>query len=168
MEGTSDMDHYSMQLIWSDEKGGYMATVPELPEISVLRETAEAAVAAVYEAVSAYLAEKETSRSLVSAPRCLEAYSGQFRLRVPRVLHSALVQEAESEGISLNTYILYLLSRRHEQNRPAARTEAVVESRLMETIQYMNEWVSNVTVAGGAYPGFSWHNDTSITITQIQ
>ena len=43
-------------------------------------------------------------------------FSGQFRLRLPRDLHGALSQEAERQGISLNSYIIYLLGTRHSQD----------------------------------------------------
>jgi len=39
--------------------------------------------------------------------------SGQLRLRMPKSLHAALSNEAEEESISLNTYIVTLLSDRH-------------------------------------------------------
>ena len=37
-------------------------------------------------------------------------YSGRFTLRVPRTLHRQLAQEAEMEGVSLNQFILSLIS----------------------------------------------------------
>jgi HicB family len=36
--------------------------------------------------------------------------SGQFRLRLPAALHEALVREAESQGVSLNTLAVALLA----------------------------------------------------------
>lgn len=41
----------------------------------------------------------------------LEAYSGRLVLRIPRSLHKALKEQAEIEGVSLNQYMLYKLSR---------------------------------------------------------
>ena len=41
----------------------------------------------------------------------LEEYSGKLVLRIPRSLHKSLKQEAEIEGVSLNQYMLYKLSR---------------------------------------------------------
>jgi predicted HicB family RNase H-like nuclease len=45
------------------------------------------------------------------------SYSGQFVLRIPRTLHGKLSDEAKQNGVSLNTYISYLLSERHIQAR---------------------------------------------------
>ncbi len=41
----------------------------------------------------------------------LEGYGGRILLRVPRSLHKRLVEEARIEGVSLNQYALYKLSR---------------------------------------------------------
>lgn len=41
----------------------------------------------------------------------LEEYSGRLVLRIPRSLHRSLKEQAEIEGVSLNQYMLYKLSR---------------------------------------------------------
>lgn len=43
--------------------------------------------------------------------RTLMDYSGKLSLRIPRSLHMKLVEDAKMEGISLNQYALYKLSR---------------------------------------------------------
>ena len=40
-----------------------------------------------------------------------QAYSGKISLRVPKTLHMELAQGANSEGVSLNQYILYKLAK---------------------------------------------------------
>ena len=40
-----------------------------------------------------------------------EAYSGQFKLRLPRILHRALAEHSQREGISMNQYCVYLLAK---------------------------------------------------------
>ena len=40
-----------------------------------------------------------------------EDYSGQFKLRIPRSLHRLLAEHSQREGISMNQYCVYLLSR---------------------------------------------------------
>jgi predicted HicB family RNase H-like nuclease len=163
------MGNYSMQIIWSGEKNSYVATVPELPQLTVITATAAQAVSELNEAIAGHLKEKEKNRQPVTLPRHLEEYSGQFRLRLPRMLHATLVREAEAEGISLNTYILYLLSERHAQQQTLKQVETAYSSHLSETIQYMHELVSNITVSSSSYsPSFSWQNDSSVTFTQVQ
>ena len=41
----------------------------------------------------------------------LEGYSGRMLLRMPKSLHKRLAEEARGEGVSLNQYALYKLSR---------------------------------------------------------
>lgn len=38
-------------------------------------------------------------------------YSGQFRIRIPKTLHKELVISAKAQGMSLNSYVLYVLSK---------------------------------------------------------
>jgi len=40
-----------------------------------------------------------------------DIYSGQLRLRMPTSLHREIAERAEKEGVSLNTYMLYLLAK---------------------------------------------------------
>ena len=47
----------------------------------------------------------------IPIPKTESEYSGKFVLRVPKSLHFKLVHEAEKEGVSLNQYALYKLSR---------------------------------------------------------
>lgn len=65
---------------------------------------------------AASLAEAEamddgTSISLEEFKKSMEAYSGRLVLRIPRSLHKSLKEAAEIEGVSLNQYMLYKLSR---------------------------------------------------------
>ena len=47
----------------------------------------------------------------IHEPDSLEEYSGQFKLRIPRSLHRSLAEHSKREGISMNQYCVYLLSR---------------------------------------------------------
>lgn len=49
--------------------------------------------------------------SLEEFKSSLEEYSGRLVLRIPRSLHKALKDAAAVEGVSLNQYMLYKLSR---------------------------------------------------------
>ena len=40
-----------------------------------------------------------------------EAYSGNFRIRMPKTLHKDIAGKAAKEGISMNQYCIYLLSK---------------------------------------------------------
>lgn len=47
----------------------------------------------------------------IHEPDSLADYSGQFKLRIPRSLHRSLAEHSQREGISMNQYCVYLLSR---------------------------------------------------------
>ena len=47
----------------------------------------------------------------ISEPGELDDYSGQFKLRLPKSLHKSLAEHSRAEGISMNQYCVYLLSR---------------------------------------------------------
>ena len=47
----------------------------------------------------------------IPEPVSLDDYSGQFKLRIPKSLHHALAAHAKEEGISMNQYCVYLLTK---------------------------------------------------------
>jgi antitoxin HicB len=47
----------------------------------------------------------------IPEPDVLDDYSGQFKLRLPKSLHKELAEKSKQEGISMNQYCLYLLSK---------------------------------------------------------
>jgi predicted RNase H-like HicB family nuclease len=103
--------NYSVSIKWSDEDNEFVAVIPELPLISGLGSTREKAVKQCMEAAALALdVLKEEGRPLPQ-PRKIVPYSGQLRLRMPRYLHARLAELAEQEGMSLNSYIVYLLTR---------------------------------------------------------
>lgn len=162
------MDKYSLQLIWSATENAYVATVPEFPQLTLVAPSAAEAIARLQTAIAAYLQGQAERRESAPRPRHLEEYSGQFRLRLPRVLHASLVREAEAEGISLNSYLLYLLSHRYAQQQTLEQAAAAYGAEVRESIQCMHEMVSSITVSTPATPIFALDNDSSITITEIQ
>lgn len=63
----------------------------------------------------AMLAEAEAMNdgetvTLEEFQRSVGDYSGRLNIRIPRSLHRRLSQEAKSDGVSLNQYILYKLA----------------------------------------------------------
>lgn len=47
----------------------------------------------------------------------LEDYSGRFVVRMPKALHRALAEQAARNGVSLNTWMIHLLSERAAEVR---------------------------------------------------
>lgn len=47
----------------------------------------------------------------IPEPDDLEKYSGQFKLRLPKSLHRQLAEHSRREGVSMNQYCVYLLTK---------------------------------------------------------
>lgn len=120
---------YSVLVRWSDEDGEFVATIPEIPHISGLAPTREKAVRVCLEAASMVVESLEDEGRPLPEPNKVVPYSGQLRLRMPRHLHEQLAVFAQQEGMSLNSYIVYLLTREstaaERTARPRARASAL-------------------------------------------
>lgn len=109
------MSRYPIEVFWSEEDEGYVAVVPDLPGCSAWGETETDAIREAHAAVSAWIeAATAAGRSVPEPTLPLDeaGYSGRFVLRVPRLLHADLARSAKREGVSLNQYLLYLLTER--------------------------------------------------------
>jgi predicted RNase H-like HicB family nuclease len=103
------MAEYSIQLLWSDDDCGYVATVPELEGLSAFGTTAQEALGELDTAKDLYLATCRDRHVTVPPPRVATEYSGQIRLRMPPVLHRRLTELARADARSLNATMVSLL-----------------------------------------------------------
>lgn len=95
-----------------DESGEYYyAEVLELEGCQSDGDTAAEAYSNVLEAMEGYIETKLENGFEVPVPKAGDGYSGKFVLRIPKTLHRNLAIAAEHEGVSLNQYALYKLSR---------------------------------------------------------
>lgn len=102
---------YRMEIVEDKDEGGYVVTFLDLPGCLTVGETIEKAVANAEDAKKAWFEAALESNVEIMEPDSLEDYSGQFKLRIPRSLHRMLVEHSKREGISMNQYCVYLLSR---------------------------------------------------------
>lgn len=103
--------NYKMEIIADRDEGGFVVSFPELPGCLSSGETVEQAVANANDAKRAWLVAALEDGTPIATPGSLKNYSGQFKLRLPRSLHKALAEHSRREGLSMNQYCLYLLSR---------------------------------------------------------
>lgn len=102
---------YRLELVPDTEEGGFMASYPELPGCITCGDTMEMAAANAVDAKRAWLEAALADGIQIHEPSDLDDYSGQFKLRIPKSLHKSLAEHSRQEGISMNQYCLYLLSK---------------------------------------------------------
>ena len=102
---------YRMEIIRDNDEGGFVASYPDLPGCITCGETEEEALKNALDAKKAWLEAALEENIEIPEPDSLEAYSGQFKLRLPRSLHRALAEHSQREGIRMNQYCVYLLAK---------------------------------------------------------
>ena len=106
------MDTYSIRLLWSDSDGGYIATSPEFEHLTAFGATAAEAIAELECVIRLAIEEYQESGWPLPRPVRVREHSGQLRLRLPKSLHGRLAEEADRDGVSLNTLIVTFLAER--------------------------------------------------------
>ena len=102
---------YRMEIVEDRDEGGFVVSYPDLPGCITSGETIETAVANAADAKKVWLEAALEEGIPIQEPDSLEDYSGQFKLRLPRSLHRSLAEHSKREGVSMNQYCVYLLSR---------------------------------------------------------
>ena len=102
---------YRMEVIPDQVEGGFVISFPDLPGCITCGNTIENAIANTEDAKKAWLEAALADGIIIPEPNSLETYSGQFKLRIPKSLHCSLAEHSKQEGISMNQYCLYLLSK---------------------------------------------------------
>jgi len=130
------MNKHAISIKWSDEDQGFIATIPRIQALSAFGATQEEALSELNVAAEAYFESLKRAGRQLRAEEKIIPYSGQIRLRMPKSLHAALSGGAENEGVSLNTYIITLLS------------EGRIEKELMKKVAAIEKMieVTNFTI----------------------
>ncbi len=111
---------YKMEIVEDPYEGGFVVSFPELPGCLTCGETIEQALANAADAKKVWLEAALEEGIKINEPDSLKSYSGQFKLRIPRSLHKLLSEHSREEGISLNQYCVYLLSKALGETASAA------------------------------------------------
>ena len=109
---------YRMEITPDIDEGGYVVSYPELVGCLSQGETIEEAINSAQEAKKEWILATLEDGMPIPKPQSSKKYSGTFKLRIPKSLHQSLAKHAKNEGISMNQYILYLLTKNDtEYNR---------------------------------------------------
>ena len=106
---------YRMEVIPDIVEGGYIIRFPELTGCLTCGDTIEEALKNAEECKQEWFIVALEEGIAIPEPiiesENVGEYSGQFKLRIPKSLHKSLAEHSKAEGISMNQYCLYLLTK---------------------------------------------------------
>jgi len=97
---------------WDDKDSIFVAQIPELPGCSAHGDSPAEALDMLRDNQTSWIEAALEAGEQIPIPRPEEDLpSGKWLQRVPRSLHKKVIECAEEEGVSLNTFVTYCLSR---------------------------------------------------------
>jgi predicted HicB family RNase H-like nuclease len=130
---------YKIEIYFAAEDSTWIAVHPELGRATCysVGETQEKALKLLGEVKKDILEIALTEDKEIPEPESEnnELPSGQFIIRIPRTLHAQLKSRAENEGISLNQFVLTILS----EYNGSKKNEVAYESILTSLIKSLPE-----------------------------
>lgn len=93
------------------ESEGYTAIIKDLPGCMSVGETLSEAMENIEEARELWIETAYECGYEIPLPATEVEYSGSLSLQIPKSLHLSLAEKAEREGVSLDQYILVVLSK---------------------------------------------------------
>src|SRR5262245_40591351 len=114
------MEKYSFNVFWHEEDDVFYAISPEFPGLSAFGDTPEQALAEAQIVLEMTLETYQEQGKPIPPPKVYEGYSGQFRVRIPKILHAQLAAQAQCEGVSLNSLVITYLAEGVGVHRPAS------------------------------------------------
>ena len=103
--------NYKIEIIEDREEGGYALSCPELKGCITCAETIDEGLKMIEDAKKCWFTACIEDGISIPEPSKANDYSGQFKIRMPKSLHKMLSEHSRQEGISMNQYCLFLLSR---------------------------------------------------------
>ena len=104
---------YTLEMTPDDDS--FFVKVRELDGCMSVGATRAEALAMIDDAMRAWLTVASEDGMDIPLPEALQGgrFSGKFPLRLPKSLHRKLAESAEKDGVSLNQYLVALLSERN-------------------------------------------------------
>lgn len=103
--------NYRIEIVKDEIEGGYVLSVPKLKGCLTCADQLEKGIEMLDDAKKQWLITALEEGYEIPDPDVPVDYSGQFKLRLPKSLHKELAEKSKQEGISMNQYCLYLLSK---------------------------------------------------------
>ena len=102
---------YRIEIVEDKEEGGFALHCPELNGCMTCADSIEEGLKLLNDAKKEWFSACLEDGISIPEPITDENYSGQFKLRLPKSLHRLLAQKSNEEGVSMNQYCVYLLSK---------------------------------------------------------
>lgn len=114
----------------------YLVKIIELNGCFTVGKTKEQALELIEDAKKIWIEACIKQGKEVPMPRDDDDYSGKILLRMPKALHRVISQEAANQGVSINQYLLYLVSSKLEKDSilnevKKLRSLSTAESRMV-------------------------------------
>ncbi len=97
-----NIQHYTYRVTWSPEDNEHVALCAEFPSLSWLAKTPESALKGIQKVVAEVVSDMQASGEAVPDALAEKKYSGEFRVRIPPMVHRQLALMAAEQGVSLN------------------------------------------------------------------
>lgn len=97
-----NISHYTYRVTWSPEDNEHLGLCTEFPSLSWLASTTEDALKGIQQMVGDVVMDMQANDELIPIPLAEKNYSGEFRVRIPSIVHRALAMQAAEQGVSLN------------------------------------------------------------------
>ena len=105
------IEHYTYRITWSPTDEEFVGLVAEFPSLSWLAPSQVLALEGIQKCVRGVVKELKQSGETIPTPLAERSYSGEFKVRIPSLVHRALVLEAAEENVSLNRLVSSKLAR---------------------------------------------------------
>ena len=97
-----NISHYTYRVTWSPEDNEHLGLCTEFPALSWLASTTEEALKGIQQMVGDIVIDMQSNGETIPTPLAEKNYSGEFRVRIPSIVHRALAMQAAEQGVSLN------------------------------------------------------------------
>lgn len=104
---------HSIQI--KQDEDGFFVSIPDLSGCMSQGETLGEAYSMIIDAKAAWIEAALKNNEAIPEPAEDKKHSGRMLLRIPPVLHAELSENALRQGVSLNHYLTYLLTKENEK-----------------------------------------------------
>lgn len=141
-------------VVYPAEEGGFVAEIEELPGCITQGESLEEVSQRIDDARRAWIETAYEDSLEIPQPRTEEEYSGRFVIRLPKYLHRRLSEQASREEVSLNQYVLSILS---GSITTSYRDNEQIANLLQDIRRLLEEPRKQVGILTSGYDLSAWH-----------